>query len=350
MKTPSLARRFARSALMVLALVFAGSPAFAHPLAPSSLILREVSGPPGSLRMTWRTPRQRPRGEQFAPVLPANCVIEPQGEREVLAADVLVSTARVRCGGGPLAGLGGRRLAVRGLAHTESNVFVELVLLDGRKWNALLHARASSVRFEPTSTNDLVAFIALGVRHLLGGADHVLFVLGIVLLVGRVRDLVWLVSAFTVGHSISLALSATGIVRLPSAPVEMLIAASLLWLALRVLARREQLTTPAPSPRRAVAVCACFGLLHGLGFASAFADAGASGDALPRALFGFNVGVELGQLALVVPAALLARWLRRSDIEQRREARWMAIGAYVIGTASAYFLIVRAPMVLAAFR
>jgi hydrogenase/urease accessory protein HupE len=155
------------------------------------------------------------------------------------------------------------------------------------------------------------------------------------------------VSAFTVGHSVSLALSATGVVRLPGAPVEMVIALSLLWLALRVLQRREHLAEPPPSPRRAAAVCAAFGLLHGLGFASAFAETGVSGDALPRALLGFNAGVELGQLAIVLPVALGLGLLRRRDSQQRTESRVMLVGAYVIGSASAYYVLERSPSVLA---
>ena len=161
------------------------------------------------------------------------------------------------------------------------------------------------------------------------------------------RQLFWLVSAFTVGHSVSLALSATGVVQLPSAPVELVIALSLLWLALRVLDRRQHLAEPAPSVRRAALVCAAFGLLHGLGFASAFAETGASGDALPLALLGFNVGVELGQLAIVVPAALLLGLLRKRDTQQQWQPRVMWAGAYVIGIASAYFALDRAPGVLA---
>ena len=336
---------------LTLALVSVAPLAHAHPLAPAALLLHEVEGaPPGTLSMTWRTSRLRPRGETLVPALPERCVTVPDSEREELQADVLVVTSQVRCGNGPLAGLGGQELTIEGLARTETNVFVELLLLDGRRLSALLHARSPSLRFteqEATRTNTADGFVRLGVGHLLSGADHVLFVLGLVLLVGGLRQLVWLVSAFTVGHSVSLALSATGVVQLPSAPVELVIALSLLWLALRVLHRRERLAEPTPPVRRAALVCAAFGLLHGLGFASAFAETGASGDALPRALLGFNVGVELGQLAVVVPTALLLGVLRKRDPEHRSEPRVMLAGAYVIGSASAYFVLERSPSVLA---
>jgi len=353
--TSRLTQRVALTALTLwLALHALTETAGAHPLAPAALLLREVEGAaPGTLNTTWRTSRLRPRGEQLVPVLPERCVTVPDSEREELEADVLVVTSQVRCGAGPLAGLAGQELRVTGLTQTETNVFVELLLLDGRRVSALLHARSPTLRFTEqaaarTSTAD--GFVRLGVGHLLSGADHVLFVLGLVLLVGGLRQLVWLVSAFTVGHSVSLGLSATGVVQLPSAPVEMVIALSLLWLALRVLHRRDHLAEPSPPVHRAALVCAAFGLLHGLGFASAFAETGASGDGLPRALLGFNVGVELGQLAIVLPAALLLGVLRRRDTEQRHEPRVMLAGAYVIGTASAYFVLDRLPGLLVELR
>jgi len=341
----------ARVLTLALGLLLVAEVARAHPLAPAALILREVEDQPaGTLELTWRTSRVRPRGEQLVPVLPARCVAVPDSEHEALRNDVLVTTSRVRCGEGALAGLVGQQLRIDGLASTETNVFVELLLRDGQRLSALLHARSPTLRFEEeaaTSPHASSGFVRLGVGHLLSGADHVLFVLGLVLLVSGLRQLVWLVSAFTLGHSVSLALSATGVVQLPSAPVEMVIALSLLWLALRVLHRRAHLSEPQPAVRRAALVCAAFGLLHGLGFASAFAETGASGDSLPGALLGFNVGVELGQLAIVVPTALLLGLLRKRDTEQQQEPRVMLAGAYVIGSASAYFVLDRAPGFLA---
>ena len=136
--------------------------------------------------------------------------------------------------------------------------------------------------------------------------------------------------------------------RWPAPLVEVAIALSLLWLALRVMER-----APRPSAdvvdapvRRSLALCAAFGLVHGLGFASAFAELGASRATLPIALLGFNAGVELGQLAILVPAALLLVALRRRDASRAWERRIAGAAAYVVGTASAYLLLVRAPDLL----
>ena len=337
---------------LVLCGLTAASLARAHPLAPASLILREVAdADAGTLDVTWRTQRLRPRGERLAPVLPERCVPVPDSEREEVREDLVVRTWRVSCGDGPLAGLAGQQVRIDGLAQTEANVLVELQLRDGALLSRLLHANADAMSFQvgqPESAASSPGFVSLGIGHLLSGADHVLFVLGLVLLVSRLRDLLWLVSAFTVGHSVSLGLSATGVVTLPSAPVELVIALSLLWLALRVLSRRRALDETPPSPLRAALVCAAFGLLHGLGFASAFSETGAAGESLPAALLGFNVGVELGQLAIVVPSALVLGLLRKHDADHAREARVMLAGAYVIGSASALFVLERAPSVLAA--
>lgn len=198
--------------------------ALAHPLAPAALILHEAEGQPaGTLEMTWRTSRVRPRGEVLRPILPARCTTVPDSEREEVRESVLATTSLVRCGDGELLGLAGEELRIEGLDRTETNVFVELRLRDGRQQSALLHARRPTMRFEEQQATARPAdtgFVRLGVGHLLSGADHVLFVLGLVLLVSGLRQLFWLVSAFTVGHSVSLALSATGVVQLPSAPVE----------------------------------------------------------------------------------------------------------------------------------
>ncbi|MCA9573865.1 MAG: HupE/UreJ family protein [Sandaracinaceae bacterium] len=343
------------AASAMLPLVLGAAAAYAHPLAPAALILRELPGAPaGTLEVTWRTSRVRPRGEQLSPRLPERCVPDPESERELPQENVVARTWRTRCGEGPLAGLANQTVSIDGLERTETNVFVEVQLRDGRTVSALLHAQSPSLQItEEVSEAHATAnpgFVTLGVGHLLSGADHVLFVLGLVLLVSRLRDLLWLVSAFTVGHSVSLALSATGVLQLPSAPVEVVIALSLLWLALRVLARRAALDAAPPSVRRAAFVCAAFGLLHGLGFASAFAESGATGRSLPAALLGFNVGVELGQLAIVVPAALALALLRRHDDRHHREARVMFVGAYAIGCVSAYFVLERTPSLLAALQ
>jgi HupE/UreJ protein len=145
---------------------------------------------------------------------------------------------------------------------------------------------------EGRSAGKFVFYLGLGIEHIIGGIDHLLFLLALLALATSFWQTVKIVTGFTVAHSITLSLAALGLVDVPSAIVEPLIAASIVWVAV------ENLLAPAGAGRRWL-IAAVFGLVHGLGFASALAELGLSRDALVGALIGFNVGVELGQLAFV---------------------------------------------------
>ncbi len=150
-------------------------------------------------------------------------------------------------------------------------------------------------------------YVRLGFTHILpGGLDHVLFVLGLFLLAGRLSTLLWQVTAFTVAHSVTLALAVFGIVRVPGPIVEPLIAASIVLVALDNLRGAELRWWR-------VAVVFGFGLVHGMGFASALRGLALEPHDRFVALVGFNLGVELGQLAVVAAAFALIGWFRRSD-------------------------------------
>ena len=175
----------------------------------------------------------------------------------------------------------------------------------------------------------------MGFEHLLGGADHLLFVLGLVLLLRDGRRLLGAVTGFTLGHSVTLSLATLGFVQVPSAPVEVGIAASLFWLATR-LAREGQGGERLAHP---FGLAAALGLLHGLGFAGALAQAGLPSGEIPLALFAFNLGIELGQLALV--AALLALRAALRPLAARMPG-WLARApAYAIGTTAAALVFER---------
>lgn len=181
----------------------------------------------------------------------------------------------------------------------------------------------------PPAPPSLVELVGMGVEHIARGADHLAFLLGLLLLGGRWRALAAVVTAFTFGHSISLAVATFGLVSAGARWVEPAIALSVALVGLEdlVLLRRQ-----APPPPRRIGLAGVFGLVHGLGFASALRDVGLPRAALPRALFGFNVGVELGQLAAVAVAVpLLARARRWRGFD--RGAQGVAGGLVVLGLA-----------------
>ena len=155
-------------------------------------------------------------------------------------------------------------------------------------------------------------YLTLGFTHIvLYGFDHVLFVLGIFLLSGRARSVLWQVSAFTVAHSITLGLSMYGVVTASPALVEPMIALSILYVAIENIFLSELRSWR-------VALVFAFGLLHGLGFAGALKDLGLPRSEFLTALLTFNLGVEAGQLAVIIAAFLLVGWPSGTRVWYRR--------------------------------
>jgi hypothetical protein len=173
----------------------------------------------------------------------------------------------------------------------------------------------------------------MGFTHILPeGTDHILFVLGLFLLSTKGKDLLKQVTAFTIAHSLTLGLSLYGVVHLPSSIVEPIIAGSIVFVAV------ENMVTKEVKPWRIFVVFG-FGLIHGLGFATALHEVGlARGDYL-TGLVGFNLGVEGGQLTVVAAAYVLVGWFRKDD----RYRAYVAIPASIgIALVAAFWTIQRA--------
>lgn len=207
--------------------------------------------------------------------------------------------------------LAGRTVGVVGLADAVTAI-VRVESTDGAVQREVVQASAPhvTVAHRPSRGATLLAFGELGVRHLLTGLDHVLFIAGLVLLAQRGRATVAALTAFTIGHSATLLASVTHVVRIPAPLAEVAIAASLVLLGLRVVQGAASRRGPEP-PLRLALVAGAMGLLHGLGFAYALEEVGIPEGEIPLSLFGFNVGVELGQLAVVALLLLAAgAWSR----------------------------------------
>jgi hydrogenase/urease accessory protein HupE len=290
------------------AILFAAGTAAAHRLAPSLLSIEEAAN--GAIAVSFKMARQQPAGAEIAPELPERCV---PAERPRVETDEQSVTVRwtADCGA---EGIVGARFGVLGLAESGTNALLRVALRDGRHVQAVLHAGAPSFEV-PARASALGAFrdyLRLGALHIATGFDHLLFVFGLVLLAGSTRRLLWTVTAFTAGHSVTLSLAALGIVRFPSAPIEAAIAVTILVLALELARGPVEPGSAAHESalrRRPWAVAFAFGLLHGFGFAGALAGIGLPQEEIPVALFSFNVGIELGQLAFVGLVLALRRAL-----------------------------------------
>ena len=180
-------------------------------------------------------------------------------------------------------------------------------------------------------------YLALGVEHILLGADHLLFVLGLLLLVRGPWLLFKTITAFTVAHSLTLGLATFGLVALPPGTVEAAIALSIVFLAVEILHDRQG--RGGLTQRYPWLIAFLFGLLHGLGFASALAAVGLPAAEVPLALLFFNLGVELGQLLFV--AAVLSLWLAARRLQIHWPAWVEPLPAYAIGTIASFWFLER---------
>ncbi|MEM7412648.1 MAG: HupE/UreJ family protein [Myxococcota bacterium] len=304
---PRQIRRRARTATRCVLLLLVAStgwvlPAQAHRLAPSLLTLESAGE--GQYDVLFKTPSQRPTGVEIVPALPDHCAPLSQPEFSTEATGIVLRW-RVDCG---TSGLVGSTLAVRGLAESGTNALIRVVLPQGRRVQAVLHADADElvVPERPSAWRVFQDYLWLGAEHIAGGFDHLLFVFGLLLLANGARSLVATVTAFTLGHSVTLSLAALGFVRFPSAPIEVIIALTILVLALELA--RTPPKDDALLRQRPWAVSFGFGLLHGFGFAGALSEVGLPEAEIPMALFSFNVGIEIGQLVFV-GVVLTLGWL-----------------------------------------
>lgn len=292
-------------------------PARAHEFRPAVLALEETA--PGTFAVQWRPPRDASQRDlPIAPAYPGGCVLDGR---------------TLRCEDG-LRG----ELTVPGLESIEAEVVVRVSWLDGRRETRVLRPDAPSMILGDTAGGlARVAFdyTRLGVEHILGGIDHLLFVIGLLMLVGFERRLLWTITAFTLAHSITLVASVLGLLSLPQGPVEAVIAISILLVAVEVARDEPSLSREHPSW-----VAFGFGLLHGFGFSGALREIGLPEGQLPVALLTFNVGVELGQLAVIgVAYALWRVALRRLDDARAAAARRGA--AYLLGTIATFWTLER---------
>jgi hypothetical protein len=187
-------------------------------------------------------------------------------------------------------------------------------------------------------------YVNYGIDHILLGADHLLFVLGLIWIVGGGWRLVKTITAFTIGHSASLAAAAFGLIGVPERPLNACIALSIVFVGVEIV--KQQRGEAGLTARYPWAVAFTFGLVHGIGFAGALAGLGLEQRLLPAALLFFNIGVEIGQLAFVLLVLALIWAHRRLDAVL---PRWgSALPAYAIGSVSMFWFIGRLLRVLAA--
>jgi hydrogenase/urease accessory protein HupE len=306
----------------------------AHESRPAYLDVTETA--PGRYDVLWRTPVRSG--------VPLPVVLElPDGARDITAPavrefpDSIVERRLVEVAGG----LAGRRIGFPGLQASITDVLARVQLADGAYSTTLVHPSRPwvEVAASPAPLAVFGTYASHGVGHILLGYDHLLFVLALTLIVRGTRLLVWTITAFTVAHSITLALATLGVVRVPGPPVEATIALSILLLAAEILHVRRG--RPSLTARWPWMVAFAFGLLHGFGFAGALTAIGLPRNDLPLALFAFNAGVELGQLLFIGVVLGLLALARRLQLPRPLSRHALPVASYAIGTAAAFWFAER---------
>lgn len=321
--------------VLCVSLIVTFSAARAHDARPAYLEISQTT--PDRYDVLWRTP--------VLSGMPLPVLLKfPDGLREVTAPhqqelfDSIVERRVIEAPGG----LAGRRIEFLGLQGTIADVLVRVRPLEGDTTTMMVRPSQPWIVIPAAPDGPFavaVAFVGQGTGHILGGYDHLLFVLALLLIVRDTRALVWTITAFTLAHSITLALATLGLVHVPGPPVEAAIAFSILLLASEIVRlRRGEIS---PTARWPWAIAFCFGLLHGFGFAGALSEIGLPKGDIPLALFAFNVGVELGQLAFI-GAVLATMWVARRLGSLRGIARRVTQAApYAIGTLAGFWFVER---------
>jgi hypothetical protein len=316
--------------------------AWAHESRPAYLEVTETS--PGTYDVLWRTPLLSGMRLPVVLKLPedASNVTEP-ALREL--SDSVIERQVIQAGEG---GLAGKRIEFVGLQATITDVLVRVKLSDRELSTTLVHPSQPWVEIVAVRGPLTIAtgYLISGIHHILLGVDHLLFVLGLLLIVKDRWMLVKTISAFTVAHSVTLAIATLGYASAPAAPLNAAIALSILFLGPEIV--RSWRGETSLTLRHPWVVAFAFGLLHGFGFASGLTTMGLPRAEIPLALLMFNVGVEAGQLVFVALILALERAFHVLEVRWPRAVE--ALPAYTVGSLGAFWAIQRVAILLGGAR
>ena len=318
---------------VVLVGLYPGIPASADEIRPALLDIKEQNT--GLFAVTWKVPTRGNRVLAMTPKLPESLeLLGSPSIQDLPGARIERATYKNNA-----ESLTGQSIVIEGLAALQTDVLVLIQLQDGTQHSAILRpaSPAFTIPLEASKLEVAIDYWRLGTIHILEGADHLLFVLALLLIVSGFGQLLTAVTAFTVAHSITLALATLGVVHVPAAPTEAIIALSIVFLATEIIHKRNgQIGL---TERYPWLIAFIFGLFHGLGFAGALSEIGVPQHEVPLALFTFNVGVETGQLLFIAVVLSVIALLKRLPLTAPPGA-WRLL-PYSIGGVAAFWTIER---------
>jgi hydrogenase/urease accessory protein HupE len=321
--------RLLSACVLLLALQGAGD---AHELRPGFLEISQTGTETYDVR--FKVPARGDMRLALYVRLPKEC-FDAQPARTERTGNFILERLDVRCPGG----LPGHQVSIDGLAGTFTDVVVRVALADGAVQATRLTPDQPyfTVAAAPTWMDTAHTYFFLCVEHILLGIDHLLFVLALLLLVRNTWMLVKVITAFTVAHSITLAVAALGWAQIPQPPIEAVIALSIMFVAAETVRQKRNESDLASKAPWIIAFA--FGLLHGFGFGGALKAIGLPQSDVPLALFTFNLGVEAGQLLFVFVVLGLKALIDRTPMVEVPWAR--AVAGYGIGSLAAVWFVQR---------
>ena len=289
----------------------------------------------GWVDVTWKRPLVAGEPAVLTPILPEFLTSVGVGSNRETAGARVEYSSYFTAGNS----LTGSTITIDGLAGLPVDVMVRVELADGTEHSAMLRSSNTSFTIpeQATSTELAISYWQMGTIHILEGFDHLLFLLTLLLIVTGLWPLLKTVTAFTLAHSLTLALATLGLVHIPPAPTEAVISLSIVLLAVEVVRKNQGQMTM--SERYPWLVAFTFGLVHGLGFAGALSEIGVPQNDVPLALLMFNVGVETGQVMFVVAVSLLLAGLHH--LHNHAALALSRAIPYAIGGVAAFWTIQR---------
>ena len=311
---------------LILLWCLSAATALAHEVRPAFLSLTETSS--GEFNMVWKQPVLDGKRLKITPTFDEACTL---GHTTLSRQGGTVIEQR-----GVFCSLTEGEITLPGLERTLTDVFAQITYLSGESRSALI--KPEDPRFDLGGKTGSAAkqYLWIGVEHIIYGWDHLLFVLGLILLVTR-RQIIGVATAFTLAHSITLGLAAFGWLIVPIRPVEILIAASIVLLGVEIM--RKQNGKRSLATQRPYLISFLIGLIHGCGFASALSEIGLPKGTELLALLLFNIGVELGQFAVILIGIIILALIAKASTELLRKSETLL--AYGLSTIAMFWVIQR---------
>lgn len=305
----------------------------AHEMRPALLQIKQTGN--NEYELLWKIPRLNDKVISIKPVFPEWFKVEQKNLAAESGSGALYTFLATSS-----KDIHGMTFSIKGLEESMVDVLVEVELKNGEQYSMMLQPgkKSGKIPYSTSAMDTIKTYISLGVKHIWSGIDHLLFVLALLIItLWNTRKLLVTVTAFTIAHSITLSLAALGYVGLPGPPVEATIALSIVFLAVEII--RGQQGVPTLTSKKPWLVAFTFGLLHGLGFASALVAVGLPQQHIPLALGFFNVGVEIGQIAFIIVVLQILKLL--SMVKVAWPVWGLKMPAYIIGTVASFWLFER---------